>query len=169
MNRVTTNGVASNPHFEIRNSPEVAMFATATRKPCPFCGKRIQSASFKCMFCGEYLSHVAGWSGGDGSVPVPEVGAPPKSSRLVPEGYSGWAVATGFLGMLALVPYVGLLFGLLAVASAPIAFRRLNRDPHLLGKRRVIVGLILGAIGALYNVFVVAYYVMPNPRGLREW
>lgn len=149
------------------------MFATATKKPCPFCGKRIQSGSFKCMFCGEFLDHVAGWSGGEGSAAPPEVAPRRKGNRLLPEGYSGWAVAVGYLGLLALVPAVGLIFGLFALAAVPVAFRRLNRDPNLRGKNWAVVGLVLAAIGTLYNIFVVARLVLnhiaersgPGPRG----
>jgi hypothetical protein len=149
------------------------MFATATKKPCPFCGKRIQSASFKCMFCGEFLSHVAGWAGGDGSAAPPEVASTVKQRGLVPEGYCGWAVAVGYLGVLALVPAAGLLFGLFALAAVPIAFRKLNRDPVLRGKNWVVVGLVLAAVGTLFNIFVVAKMVLnhiaehsgPGPRG----
>jgi len=148
------------------------MFATATKKPCPFCGKRIQSSSLKCMFCGEFLSHVAGWSGGGAEAP-PEVATSRKRRGLVPEGYSGWAVVLACLGVLALVPAVGLLFGLFALAAAPVAFRRLNRDPNLHGKNWAVAGLILAAIGTLINIFVVAKLLLnhlaehsgPGPRG----
>jgi hypothetical protein len=148
------------------------MFATATKKPCPFCGKRIQSSSFKCMFCGEYLSHVAGWSGGDGAE-APEVATSRQRRGLVPEGYSGWAMAVGYLGILALVPAVGLLFGLFALAAVPVAFRHLNREPNLRGQKWALVGLILAVIGTLFNIFVVAKIVLnrlaehsgPGPRG----
>lgn len=148
------------------------MSMLTAKKPCPFCGKRIQPSAHKCLFCGEYLDRVAGWSSAGDAVVVADGPTRSKPSWLVPEGQCTWAVAALYCGIAALVPAIGLLPGLAAILTAPLAFRALGRDPHLGGKGRAVAGLVLGVIGTLFNIFVVASIVIgmiaersgPGPR-----
>lgn len=145
------------------------MNALTAKKPCPFCGKRIQPTSYKCMFCGEHLDRVAGWSGtGVGARVVEEGPTRRPRSWLVPEGQCAWAVAALYCGIAALIPAVGLVPGVLAIIAFPLAQRRFNRDPALGGRGKAIAGLILGVLGTLFNIFVVASIVLgkggPGPR-----
>ncbi|MBY0524142.1 MAG: hypothetical protein K2R98_12125 [Gemmataceae bacterium] len=133
--------------------------ATLTgKRACPFCGKRIQATSHKCMYCGAFLEAAEGRSI---EFPSDELHAR-KGNWWLPADQSRWAVAAGYLGVLALVPYLGLAFGLLAVMCGVMALRDLNRHPALRGQGRAYLGLVLGGLGSLYNVFVLAAVVLPH-------
>ena len=139
--------------------------ATLTgKRACPFCGKRIQAAAYKCMFCGAFLEASEGRPAAP-PVEDDEPAAPGKGSWMAPADQSGWAVAAGYCGVLALLPVLGLLIGLAAIVMAIVALRQLSRHPALGGQWRAGAGLVLGTIGTLYNVFVVAAMVLPTFAG----
>src|SRR4051794_39266378 len=107
--------------------------ATLTgKRACPFCGKRIQASTFKCVYCGAFLDASEGRS-----IETPAGDVPTrKGNWCVPADQSRWAVAAGYLGVLALVPLGGLAFGLAALVCGTVAIRHLNRHPTLHGHGR---------------------------------
>jgi hypothetical protein len=58
---------------------------------------------------------------------------------LLPVGRSGWAIATGYLGLFAFFPFVGYFTLLLAL----VAIIDLRRHRHKSGWGRVIFGLVI--------------------------
>jgi hypothetical protein len=125
------------------------MSAFTDRKPCPFCGELIQPDALKCRFCRNFI--------------VPEVEpVNPEDFRrqpapdqglywLVPINRSGWAIAAGYCGLLALFPFIGLPFALFAFFAGIMAREQMKKNPNLGGMGRVVVGWVLGTIGLLEN------------------
>jgi|GEM_PF-4661065 len=86
------------------------MSAAPDSKPCPFCGELIRLNAIKCRFCGEFL---------DGSAqPTPQRSPAAASTDpgaikwVVPVGRNLFAMAAGYFGVLALIPYPFLIFSL---------------------------------------------------------
>jgi hypothetical protein len=71
---------------------------------------------------------------------------------MLPIGRSGWAIAAGWLGLLSIVPFVGLL----AIVISIVAIVHLRRNRDKKGWGRVVVGLLGGvASTALYGIALV--------------
>jgi hypothetical protein len=132
-------------------------------KVCPYCGQEIKRVAIKCRFCGEFLD------GDDDEV------RPSRRSKsgsgdeavkwLIPIGRSGWAVASGYLGLLACFPFVGFAFGILAVITGILALRHAKQNPQVGGRGRAIFGIVAGSIAGLANGFLVGITVYGYLRG----
>jgi hypothetical protein len=86
---------------------------------------------------------------------------------LMPVGRAGSAIAAGYLGLLALFPVVGLVFGLLAVITGWVALRTIRQKPHLLGRGRAIFGIVVGGLSVVLHVVVLVcllFALLFNPR-----
>ncbi len=87
----------------------------------------------------------------------------PQGWVFVPAGWSGWAVAAGYLGLLSLLGYpaiVSLIVGM-------IALRDLRKHPQKQGRRRAWFGLVMGALGTIAVGLIVGFHLianLPEPR-----
>ena len=101
---------------------------------CTNCGAQISDKAVFCVKCG--------------------VGIQPKNPRavstdeyatmslLIPIGRSGWAIAAGYLGLLSLIPYVGVF----AVLIGIVAVLDIKKHPDKHGLGRAWFGIAMGVL-----------------------
>ena len=83
--------------------------------------------------------------------PAPEPTRPP--AWLIPNHVSGWAVASGYLGLVSLI-FLGIP-GPFAIATGILGLREVGRRPGLNGRVRAWVGIVFGTLGTALLVLVI--------------
>ena len=103
----------------------------------------------------------AAWTGyvhnpaSPGPTPLPP-GADPSLRYLMPIGRSGWAIASGYLGLVSVL----CIFAHFALGTGLVALRDLNRDPELLGRGRAWFGTIMGGVFTVVLVVVLVAQII---------
>jgi hypothetical protein len=81
--------------------------------------------------------------------PSPDLGDDAAVRMLLPVGRSGWAIVSGYLGLVSVLclpaPFA-LLTGILAI-------RDMRRNPKLHGMGRAVFGIIMGSLGTIGLLF----------------
>jgi hypothetical protein len=90
----------------------------------------------------------------------PTGGHDPALGFLVPINTSIWAIAAGYLGLLA--PIFGCLPAPFAILCGVLALRELRRKPGMRGHVRAIMGIILGSLGLIGLLFLVVTIIANN-------
>ncbi len=128
------------------------------RKNCPYCGEAILAEAKKCQHCREYLD--------------PDLRAQARPAHdsvdrmLMPVGRPASAIAAGYLGLLSLLP----LIGIAAIITSLVALRTLRKQPDLSGRGRAIFGLVMGStMTVVYTIplVLIAYEAIQAARGVR--
>jgi hypothetical protein len=133
-------------------------------KQCVHCGRALYGdapAAFPTPQ--NYPQAPAGYPPGYGPPPgypqgyaAPGYGAPPYPQRdaadaalgmVVPVNQSGWAIASGYLGLFSLL--CGVL-GPFAILTGVLALAETKRKPGLGGSVRATIGIVLGTLGTLF-------------------
>jgi hypothetical protein len=104
------------------------------KSTCPYCGEVILAEARKCPHCREYLDPELRAL----NQPVPDA----LDSMLLPVGRPISAIAAGYLGLLSIIPLVGIA----AIVTSIVALRTLKKNPHLRGRGRAIFGLVTGSL-----------------------
>ena len=107
---------------------------------CRNCGAQMPDNAAFCVKCG---------------VAAPQKSIPNSEEALkfvIPIGRSGWAIAAGYLGLLSLLPF----FGILALIIGVVAVRDIKRHPERLGLGRAWFGIVMGALTSLFYLAVFA-------------
>lgn len=110
---------------------------------CPQCGAANAVAAVKCGACGADLRP-----------PVPQstpLGEDAGMRMLLPVGRSGWAIAAGYAGLFAFIPFFAPIALILGVA----AIIHLRKHPELHGMGRAVFGLVVGILGTLFLMFLI--------------
>jgi hypothetical protein len=70
-------------------------------------------------------------------------------------GRSAWAIAAGYAGLFALIPF----FTLIALILGIIAIRDIKKHPKRHGMGRAIFGLVMGILGTIFLGLIVVFIV----------
>lgn len=106
---------------------------------CTNCGSQISDRAVLCVKCG---------------MAVPQRHATGDNTEaalrfVVPVGRSGWAIASGYLGLVSLIPFVGIL----AIATGILAIRDINKHQDKHGLGRAWFGIVMGALTVVVYTF----------------
>lgn len=80
-----------------------------------------------------------------------ELGDDPAMRMLLPVGLSGWAIASGYLGLISVLCVPGPL----AVLTGVLAIREMKRNPKKHGMGRAIFGIVMGSLGTIGLLLVL--------------
>ncbi len=89
-----------------------------------------------------------------------DLGDDPAMRLILPVGLSGWAIVSGYLGLISVLclpsPFA-LLTGILAI-------REMRRNPKKHGMGRAIFGIVMGSIGTVLLVIWLVVYLVSLTR-----
>jgi hypothetical protein len=89
--------------------------------------------------------------------PLPHLSGPTKPDydpvvgAIIPIGRSGWAIASGYLGLFSVL----LIFAPLALLTGILALRDIAANPQKHGKGRAVFGIIMGTLGTVLPVWIL--------------
>jgi len=102
---------------------------------CPSCGTQNLDAAVHCVSCGGQIQPARPASIDDD----------PSMRMLLPVGRSPYAIAAGYAGLFAVIPF----FAPIALVLGILAVRHIKRNPKLHGLGRAWFGLVMGALGTM--------------------
>jgi DNA-directed RNA polymerase subunit RPC12/RpoP len=122
----------------------IAQQTSAVAVFCPKCGERNQENNFKCTRCGHYLH---------GTTPPHVVTGDDSAGlrMLLPIGRSGWAIASGYLGLFSVL----LLPAPFAILTGILAIRDIQRHSDKHGMGRTVFGIVMGILGTIGLIAVI--------------
>jgi hypothetical protein len=80
---------------------------------------------------------------------------------LLPVGRSGWAIASGYLGLISVL----LLPAPFALLTGILAVREMRRNPKAHGMGRALFGIVMGTLGTLVLGLVAVAFVVNAVNG----
>lgn len=120
---------------------------------CPKCGSTNLANVAICTQCGALVQ-----------LPMSQNFVAPEPNAairmLVPVGRSGWAIAAGYAGLFAMIPFIAPI----AIVISLLAIRDLKKNPKLHGMGRAVFGLVMGLLGTALLVFGILAIVVSAAR-----
>ena len=113
---------------------------------CPYCAEPINQSANVCPHCQSDLR--AERRPARRQNPGDDAGM----RMLLPVGRSGWAIAAGYLGLISVLMFPAPF----AILCAVLAIRDIRKNPEKHGMGRAIFGLVMGVLGAVGLVFLIA-------------
>ena len=101
---------------------------------CQNCGTQISDRAVLCVKCGAAVPQRA--------VAVSSVNDDAALRMLLPIGRSGLSIAAGYLGLLSLLPF----FGVLALIVGMLAIADIRKHPEKHGLGRAWFGVVMGGV-----------------------
>lgn len=112
---------------------------------CKNCGNKLDEKAVICPKCGVSVQTKEALLDGDNAA----------MRLLLPVGRSGLAIAAGYVGLLSLVPFVGIIAILLGV----FALRDIKAHPEKHGAGRAWFGIIMGGVfSLLYFILTISQF-----------
>ncbi|MBA4019036.1 MAG: hypothetical protein C0483_17855 [Pirellula sp.] len=122
---------------------------------CPGCSSEISDNVYRCPLCAQYI-------GGDIAPRNRTDEAESAGMRILfPVGRSGWAIASGYLGLISIL----LIPAPMALFTGIMAIRDIRRNPKKHGMGRAVFGIVMGAFGTLSLLFVGIIMLGDAARG----
>jgi hypothetical protein len=84
-----------------------------------------------------------------------DLGDDPAMRLLLPVGLSGWAIASGYLGLISVL----CIPSPLALITGILALREMSRNPKKHGMGRAIFGIVMGGLGTVSMVILAVLFV----------
>jgi hypothetical protein len=78
---------------------------------------------------------------------------------LLPVGRPASAIAAGYLALFSILPLVGLIPAILAVACGATALKAIRLDPELSGKGRAWFGILFGGTTSVLTILFIVFMV----------
>jgi hypothetical protein len=82
---------------------------------------------------------------------IAPAGEDPALRWVLPVGRSGWAIASGYLGIFSLLG----IFAPFAVITGFLALREIKKNPKLGGRGRAVFGIVMGSVVTLGAAFAI--------------
>ena len=80
-----------------------------------------------------------------------DLGDDPAMRMLLPVGLSGWAIVSGYLGLISVLAVPGPF----AVLTGILAIREMRRNPKKHGMGRALFGIFMGSIGTIFLLLLL--------------
>jgi hypothetical protein len=89
-----------------------------------------------------------------------DIGDDPAMRLLLPVGTSGWAIASGYLGLISVL----LIPAPFAVLTGILAIMEMKRNPKKHGMGRAIFGIVMGSLFSIGLLFVAVMMLLEGVR-----
>ena len=117
---------------------------------CMKCGAANSGTASFCVNCAATLVRPA-----SASRPDARIGDDSGMRMLLPVGRSGFAIAAGYIGLLAIGVFP---LGPIAILFSILALLDIRRHPEMHGMGRIIMGFVGGVIGTIVAVAMIVVF-----------
>ena len=118
---------------------------------CSKCGSPLQADATFCSACGTKVA--AGEASPQANATEKKYLSDNGGMRFVlPIGCTGWAIASGYCGLFALIPFLGILLAILSIVFGIIAIGVIRRNPHKHGIARIVIGWIFAIPSLILHI-----------------